>query len=106
MRKLHQEDFENSGVPEHTQGALMRYVNDGLHPGGFLTAVITNDLIGAVTRADRWNLDALPSIVMFMLNAMPAASIGSTENMEQWLRLVIEDREREAAKADQHPDEE
>jgi len=95
MRKLYPEDFDNTLVPEHTQGALMRYVNDGLAPGGFLTAVITNDLIGADTRADAWNLNALPGIVMFMLNVMPSASIGSTENMERWYRLVQESREQE-----------
>jgi hypothetical protein len=91
MYKLRPEDFEGSWVPEHTQGALMRYVNHGLHPGGFLTAVITNDLIGAVTRADQWNVQTLPAIVMFMLNAMPAASVGSTENMDHWIKLAQEE---------------
>lgn len=35
-------------IPEHTKAALDRYVNDRIPPGGFLTAVLTNDLTGAV----------------------------------------------------------
>lgn len=101
MIKILPEDFEGFNVPSHTQGALMRYVNDGLHPGGFLTAVITNDLFGAVSRADEWNQQALPGIVMFMFNAMPAASIGSTENMEYWMRRVREERAQEEITPDE-----
>ena len=43
-------------IPEHTKGALDRYVDHGLEPGGFLTAVLTNDLFGAVARADSENI--------------------------------------------------
>jgi hypothetical protein len=95
MLKLQLEDFDGSGVPEHTVGSLMRYVNDGISPGGFLTAALCNDLIGTVTRADHWNTQALPAIVMFMLNSMPAASIGSTENMNWWMERVREERKKE-----------
>ena len=47
-------------IPAHTKAALDRYVNDRLLPGGFLTAVLSNDLFGAVGSADSENLAALP----------------------------------------------
>lgn len=94
MLKIREEDFATYDVPGHTQGSIMRYVNDGLHPGGFLTAVIVGDLYGAVSRADEWNQQSLVGIAKFMLNVMPAASIGSAENMERWIQLVREEKAR------------
>lgn len=78
------QDYDN--VPEHTQGALARYVEDRLPPGGFLEAVLTNDLLRAVSRADTWNKAALADIVRFVYNRCPAGCHGSRENYEAWLR--------------------
>lgn len=93
MRTIHPEHFEGYNVPVHTQGALMRYVNQGLPPGGFLTAVLTNDLFGAVSRADGLNIQALPEIVKFIYNEVPIPAVGSTANMEAWAQAVREAQE-------------
>ena len=42
-------------IPDHMHGAVIRYVEDGIEPGGFLEAVLCNDLKGAVMRADAIN---------------------------------------------------
>lgn len=50
-------------IPERLQGGILRYVEHGIQPGGFLTAVIMNDLGNATGRADPESLAALPLIV-------------------------------------------
>jgi hypothetical protein len=72
-------------IPEHTLQALDDYIISGLEPGGFLTAVLSNDLKGAVTHADRWNQNNLADTVKFIANCAPASCWGSREQMTKWL---------------------
>lgn len=76
-------DYE--GVPDHTRGALLRYRDKGLAPGGFLTSVLTNDLFGAVGRADAENIRALKDICGWIYNRMPAPAWGNQERMDDWI---------------------
>ena len=64
-------------IPEHTENAIERYVNERIPPGGFLTAVLSNDLAGAVARADMYNREALSDIVQYIYNRVPASAWGS-----------------------------
>jgi len=66
-------------IPELTLAALDRYVNHGILPGGFLVKVLSNDLFGAVGRADKENLAALPEIVQYIYCELPADAWGSHE---------------------------
>jgi hypothetical protein len=59
-------------IPQLTREGIMRYVEHGRQPGGFLTSVLCNDLFGAVGKADRENLAALPVIVRWFANNCPA----------------------------------
>lgn len=77
-------DFSGYKIPEHTQGAMRRYVEDGLLPGGFLTAVLCNDLFGAIGRADAENLVALQEICMFVYNCLPGDCWGNEEKVWRW----------------------
>jgi len=72
-------------IPQYTLAALTRYVEKGFQPGGFLTAVLANDLFGAVGRADAENSQALKAIVEFVYNQMPSNSWGSREAVQDWL---------------------
>ena len=72
-------------IPEHTKAAIDRYVMHRLPPGGFLTAVLTNNLVGAVTRADVHNLEALLEIVRYVYNEVPASAWGSEQRVEDYL---------------------
>lgn len=72
-------------IPAHTKAALDRYVNDRLLPGGFLTAVLSNDLFGAVGQADSENLAALPEIVRYVYNELPSGSWGSKDRIWRWV---------------------
>lgn len=78
------EGYEDK-VPAHTLAALQRYVDDNILPGGFLIAVLSNDLFGAVARADSENGHALPWIVKFIYNRMPGDCWGSEEKIYKFL---------------------
>ena len=73
-------------IPAHTRDALILYVEHGIPPGGFLTSVLSNDLMGAVGRADVFNLAAIPVIAKFIYNEMPANSHGSLDRVEEFCR--------------------
>lgn len=82
--KLPRNELSNL-VPEHTMGALERYIFNGLEPGGFLTAVIEGDLYDAIARADHYNQKALADIVKYIYNYCPAGSFGSKRAFGEWL---------------------
>lgn len=93
IRPLDFTDYEGKNygdpyVPEHTQGALRRYVEEGYNPGGFLSAVLCNDLMGAVARADSENIRALKDICMFVHNRLPSDCWGSAANMAAWTEYI------------------
>jgi len=71
--------------PENIRQSIERYVNDKCSTGGFLRAVLENNLKESMARADEDNLDALPHIVAFCYNKIPQICWGSPKNVENWL---------------------
>jgi hypothetical protein len=55
----------------HCLYAIVQWYDDGYPLGNFLTAVITNNLMEAVGRADDTNIKALPLYCSFLYNVMP-----------------------------------
>lgn len=91
-------DFSKYNIPKHTQGAIERWVDHGLFPGGFLEAVLTNDLFGAVGRADSENIRALKDIVMFVYNEVPSSAWGSKEQMQAYAKqMMYKELDKESA---------
>lgn len=86
---LPQKDYagllRRSDVPEHLQPGLVRYLGDGIRPGGFLCAVLANDLAGAVSRADGDSAKGLVPLVRFLFDYAPVLAWGSTEAVENWI---------------------
>lgn len=74
------------GVPEHCQGGLVRYIVHGIPPGSFLLAVLTNDLMGALGKADEVNRDALHAYGSFLYNDAPADCHGSPAKVAAWIK--------------------
>ena len=74
-------------IPTHTMEALDSYFLKGYQPGGFLTSVLTNNLIGAVNSADSANRHAIYEIVKWLTTErnVPPNSWGCTENVLDWL---------------------
>lgn len=85
----------DSVLSDDMEDAIRDYLNAGRQPGGFLTAVICNDLKAACSRADEVNLAALPAIVAFLYNEAPAAAWGSREKMDAWIDKRATERETE-----------
>lgn len=80
--------YETYGISESTKDSLDRYVNHRIQPGGFLTAVLSNDLVGAVGRADSFNKKVIPEIITYIYNQLPSNCWGSSEKVQDWLNGV------------------
>ena len=77
--------FGNYRVPDRMMASLRGYIKHGHPVGGFLFAVLTNNLKEAVGRADSENLANLPAYVGYLYNEAPAACWGSEAKVKAWL---------------------
>ena len=75
---------EYAKIPSNTKDALVRYVERRIIPGGFLQAVLQNDLFAAVGYADQENLTHLRLIVQYVFNHIPTRFYGSRETLEEY----------------------
>jgi len=66
--------------------SLENYLMHGYQPGGFLTAVLANDLFMAVGRADHSNRHNLPRIVQEIQHKMTPVAYGSYAAVKEWCR--------------------
>ena len=78
-------DMVKCNVPDYMQLALLRYLMNGSKPGKFLTAVLTNDFMKAVSNADATNVNNLKSYMYFLYNYAPVLSYGSEERVKEWM---------------------
>lgn len=72
-------------IPDHLIDGLVSYAVDRRPTGGFLNAVLCNDLREACARADAKSMAALPRIVQFIYHHLPADCWGSRMMMSTWL---------------------
>jgi hypothetical protein len=70
---------------EDIKDALDRYVTYHISPGGFLKAVLSNDLMGAIGRADYENRQDFLDICAYVYDNVPSICHGSPESVEAWL---------------------
>lgn len=75
-----------SPIKQSTIDSITRYVENGIDPGGFVTAVLENNLSLAMGRADQENREALFYICSYVHNEIPGSCHGSTEAVKQWLK--------------------
>lgn len=79
-------------IPARMLDPITRYVMNGTPPGGFLTAVITNNLLDASTRADKANEQLLRAYAQLFWWWTPRECHGSVERMEAWMRYCADCR--------------
>lgn len=72
-------------IPQHMVGGVKRYILDGIPPGGFLTALLSNDFMGAAHKADDENAACLMGWARFLYNHVPGGSFGSPACFNAWL---------------------
>ena len=84
MRKF-KLNYERYDVPEHTREALENYFFHGFEPGGFVTSVLSNNLMGATNRCDHINREHIVSIAQWVLHNAPNQSWGSEQIVHDWI---------------------
>ena len=72
-------------IPERTKETIDNYVTKGLEPGGFVHAVLANDLKGALGQADAMNRECLFAIVGYVYSFIPHNAHGSYEIVQKWI---------------------
>lgn len=77
--------------PEHMRGSAQRWIEHGINPESFLTAVICNDLTESFARADDINRYRMFNIVNFFYNEAPGRCWGSVEKMKAWKDKFMEE---------------
>ena len=73
-------------IPSHSWGTIERYIFDRIPGGSFFTALVTNNLMESVARADAINVHFLKNYVDLMYNEFPSTAWGSPEKVSEWLR--------------------
>ena len=86
------------------QEAIFGYLVYGWETGGFLTAVLANDLYRAAIVADIENVKRLAYVAKFVIYSLPQASYGSINVVRNWCRLTDEERESILVAAQLLPD--
>ena len=72
-------------LPHRMQGAMQRWVENGILPGDFPTAVLCNDFMGAFGKADITNLAQMEAYARFLYNEAPQGCYGSPETVKEWI---------------------
>ena len=69
---------------ERMRPGILRWIENGIMPGSFLTTIIENDLKGAISSADIENSCMISSYVHFFYNHAPGGCWGSKERVIEW----------------------
>jgi hypothetical protein len=84
--RLHLRDrLTEANIPYRLWEGLVEYLVERRPMGHFLTAIVSNDLMEACTRADPVCRTHIPDVVMFLLTYAPANAWGSKEVVAAWL---------------------
>ena len=84
MKNISYTPAETGWIP-YWEEALRGYLEDGTDPGGFLTAILENNLTESVIKADVHNLILIPKIVQWLLAEAPRLSWGSPTRVKAWI---------------------
>ena len=74
------------GVPSHLIGGLVRYIVQGILPGETLQAVLANDLMDAMGRADEQTAAGMKAVCLFLFNHAPNGCFGGRDFILEWNR--------------------
>jgi hypothetical protein len=74
-----------SNAPVHILDSISHYVEHGIEPGGFVKAVLSNDLVATFQIADAKSLRGLPDILRYIYWEIPLACWGSEAKVEAWM---------------------
>jgi hypothetical protein len=69
-----------------TRDAIDLYVAKGVDPGGFLFAVLTNNLMEAFALADDDNQKNIIDVLRYIWNHTPALCWGNVDTVKEWIK--------------------
>jgi hypothetical protein len=75
---------EYGDAPVAVLAAINRWVQYRDYPGSFTTRLLCNDLVGTMRAADPQSLAALPILLRYLHNEVPALCWGSEEKVTAW----------------------
>lgn len=75
---------DSSKIEPRFKDSIDHFIKDGIPTGGFLYAVMTNDLKESIKRADDLAIDNIPHIVSYLYNDCPSICWGSVEKIYNW----------------------
>jgi len=75
---------EYGDAPVKVLAAINRWVEYRDYPGSFVTRLLCNDLTGTVRSADEESLAALPILLRYLWNEVPADCWGSEDKVNEW----------------------
>lgn len=84
--KLEQDEYYP--VSDIILESLERYLEHGIMPGSFLTAVLENNLCEAFGRADSFNTANMKNIIGYVYNHIPSNAWGSPEKVSDYLNQL------------------
>lgn len=90
-------------LPNYMQDGVVRYIDHGIDGGDFLNAVLENNFVHALGRADMINHRMLNEWAEFLYIYAPSSCWGSVEKVAEWKRrggLVGIEEWKEKIKAD------
>lgn len=74
-------------IPPLIRESLVDYGLNGQEVGGFLQAVLANDFMDAIARADADSIRGIEAIRQFVYQELPAISHGSRRVYQAWVHL-------------------
>jgi hypothetical protein len=79
------ETFARWGVPRDFADTMANYLVYGYSPGSCFSAILANDFVGAMAHSHPSNtVEALKSLVSWIVNSMPEEAHGSYEKVSAW----------------------
>lgn len=82
---MNEQHEEYPTAPVHILDGIRRFADDRVPPGGFIQAVLENNLSEAFGRADEFSLAGLFDIVRYVRWEIPSICHGSPEKVREWL---------------------
>ena len=77
--------FNLDRLPSHMRDGLWRYLQHGIKPGGFATAVLENNLVEAYGRADETNAACMKDWAGWLYNNAPRGCWGDPGTVQEWM---------------------
>jgi len=73
-------------VPNYMVDGAVRYIMNGIEPGGFLQAVICNKLVQSFNKADDTNRRCIYNWADVLYNVFPSESWGTEDKYNKWIK--------------------